>query len=280
MRALAWQGVEEWLAEHAQVDVLDDGVFATGVQLGVEPEPYRLDYLLDVPSGWITRRLEVEASGAGWRRSLSLEHDGRGGWTADGEPVADVDGALDCDLAFSPLTNLMPVRAAGCTRAPAAGLRRVRVSVPDLRLQCPAPARARAPALQRGLSPPDGDFTADLDLHAARGCAIHAPAQRVGARSAVSQRCGPRKRRAGAPASSQSTARTSSASRRCSRPLSASSAGDGGRSGRRAVELCSPSRSASVSSIAAAPASSQSPPGAASTRRARRLRRGAADPRR
>ena len=35
-RALAWQGVEEWLAEHAQVDVLDDGVFATGVQLGVE----------------------------------------------------------------------------------------------------------------------------------------------------------------------------------------------------------------------------------------------------
>ena len=72
MRALVWSGVEEWLAEHAQVDVLDDGILATGVQLGVEPEPYRLDYLLDVPDGWITRRLEIAASGAGWRRSLTL----------------------------------------------------------------------------------------------------------------------------------------------------------------------------------------------------------------
>ena len=49
MRALAWRGVEEWLAEHAQVDLDDDGVFATGVQLGVEPEPYLVEYLLDVP---------------------------------------------------------------------------------------------------------------------------------------------------------------------------------------------------------------------------------------
>ena len=110
MRALAWSGVEEWLAEHAQLDLLDDGVLATGVQLGVEPEPYRVDYLLDVPHGWITRRLEIEASGAGWRRALVLEHDGAGRWTADGERLADVDGALDCDLALSPLTNVMPVR--------------------------------------------------------------------------------------------------------------------------------------------------------------------------
>ena len=85
MRALAWTGLEEWLAEHAQVDVGHHGIMATGVQLGVEPEPYLLEYRLDAPSEWITRRLEVEASGAGWRRSLSLEHDGRGRWTADGE---------------------------------------------------------------------------------------------------------------------------------------------------------------------------------------------------
>ena len=67
MRALAWTGLEEWLAEHAQVDVDDDGIMATGVQLGVAPEPYLLEYRLDVPNGWITRRLDVEASGAGWR---------------------------------------------------------------------------------------------------------------------------------------------------------------------------------------------------------------------
>ena len=89
MRALAWRGVEEWLAEHAQVDLGDDGVLATGVQLGADPEPYLVEYRLDVPSGWITRRLDVEASGAGWRRSLTLEHDGHGRWTANGERIAD-----------------------------------------------------------------------------------------------------------------------------------------------------------------------------------------------
>jgi hypothetical protein len=165
MRALAWQGVEEWLAEHAQIDLGDDGVMATGVQLGVEPEPYLVEYRLDAPSGWITRRLEVEASGAGWRRSLSLEHDGCGGWTADGEPVPDVDGALDCDLAFSPLTNLMPVRRSALHERPGhEDFVMVWVSVPDLRLHA-SPQRYEhvRPGVVRYVAL-DGDFTAELEL--------------------------------------------------------------------------------------------------------------------
>jgi uncharacterized protein len=165
MRALVWHGVEEWLAEHAQVDVLDDGVFATGVQLGMEPEPYRLDYLLDVPSGWITRRLELEASGAGWRRSLILEHDGAGRWTANSEPLADVTGALDCDLGFSPLTNLMPVRRSALhERAGAEDFVMAWVSVPDLKVHA-APQRYEhvRPGVVRYVSR-DGDFTSELEV--------------------------------------------------------------------------------------------------------------------
>ena len=69
MRALAWTGLEEWLAEHAQVDVGHHGIMATGVQLGVEPEPYLLEYRLDVPNQWITRRLRsrLPAPGGGAR---------------------------------------------------------------------------------------------------------------------------------------------------------------------------------------------------------------------
>ena len=135
------------------------------MQLGVEPEPYRLDYLLDVPDGWITRRLEVEASGAGWRRSLTLEHDGAGRWTADGERLADVDGALDCDLAFSPLTNLMPVRRSGLhERAGSEDFVMAWVSVPDLRVHA-SPQRYEhvRPGVVRYVSL-DGDFTAELEL--------------------------------------------------------------------------------------------------------------------
>ncbi len=37
-RAVTWQGVEEWLAEHAQIDLWDGGVAASGVQLGGDLE--------------------------------------------------------------------------------------------------------------------------------------------------------------------------------------------------------------------------------------------------
>jgi uncharacterized protein len=165
MRALVWRGVEEWLAEHAQVELVEDGILATGVQLGAEPEPYLLEYHLDAPNGWITRRLDVEASGAGWRRSLSLEHDGRGRWTADGERVPDVDGALDCDLAFSPLTNLMPVRRSALHERPGReDFVMAWVSVPDLRLHA-SPQRYEhvRPGVVRYVAL-DGDFTAELEL--------------------------------------------------------------------------------------------------------------------
>ena len=183
MRALVWRGVEEWLAEHAQVDLGEDGVLATGVQLGVEPEPYLLEYRLDAPSDWITRRLEVEASGAGWRRWLSLEHDGHGRWAANGERVPDLDGALDCDLAFSPLTNLMPVRRSALhERAGREDLVMAWVSVPNLRLHA-SPQRYEhvRPGVVRYVAL-DGDFTAELELDE-DGLVVRYPrlAERVGA---------------------------------------------------------------------------------------------------
>ena len=183
MRALAWQGVEEWLAEHAQIDLGDEGVLATGVQLGVEPEPYLLAYRLDVPSGWITRRLDIEASGAGWRRWLSLEHDGKGRWTVDGDRLPELDGALDCDLAFSPLTNLMPVRRSALhRRSGSEDFVMAWVSVPDLSLHA-SPQRYEhvRPEVVRYVAL-DGDFTAELELDH-DGLVVRYPrlAERVGA---------------------------------------------------------------------------------------------------
>jgi uncharacterized protein len=166
-RAIAWSGLEEWVAEHVEVDLWETGLAATGVQLGVEPEPYRVDYNLDVPTGWITRRLEVDAAGAGWRRSLVLEHDGAGAWTLDGRPVTELDGALDCDLAFSPLTNVMPIRRHGLHEGAAAhDFAMAWVSVPDLAVhRSPQRYEHVRPGVVRYIAL-DGDFSADLELDA------------------------------------------------------------------------------------------------------------------
>ena len=165
--AVTWRGVEEWLAEHARVDFDDTGMSAAGVQLGAEPDPYRVDYDLEAPSDWITRRLEVDAWGDGWRRAMVLEHDGAGRWTRDGERVAALDGALDCDLAFSPLTNVMPIRRHGLhERAGAHDFVMAWISLPDLGVHA-APQRYEhvRPRVVR-FTALDSDFTADLEVDA------------------------------------------------------------------------------------------------------------------
>ena len=109
-RLLVWRGLEEWLAEACDVRLDGDRMHATGTQVGAEPHPYRVDYELVTRERWVTERFVVTASDASGQRSLDLRRDADGSWTANGEPQPHVQGALDCDLAFSPLTNFMPAR--------------------------------------------------------------------------------------------------------------------------------------------------------------------------
>jgi uncharacterized protein len=120
-RLVAWEGTDGWRAELAEVELRPEGIRARGVQLGVDPQPYRLDYHLDALDSFRTRRLEAEIRIGDSRRELDLRRDPETGWSwllaADGDEVvssaaetAQLADAADCDLALSPLTNLMPIR--------------------------------------------------------------------------------------------------------------------------------------------------------------------------
>src|SRR5215218_7118408 len=144
-RLVLWSGLDGWRAEAATVDLDAAGLQATGSQLGVDPLPYRLDYALSTYPDLATRSLQVQVTGDGWARRLRLDHDGAGGWRCDagqdgraplpdaGGDAAAVRGALDCDLARSPLTNTMPIRRHALAERPAAAdFLMAFVSVPDL----------------------------------------------------------------------------------------------------------------------------------------------------
>jgi hypothetical protein len=115
------------------------------VQLGVDPVAYRLDYSLEAPQNFVTRRLHLECVGEGWWRCLTLARAGDRAWTCEAEADGDValddpggdtdalSSALDCDLGYSPLTNTMPIRRSGLhRRAGAEDFLMAWVSVPDL----------------------------------------------------------------------------------------------------------------------------------------------------
>ncbi len=182
---LIWRGLDAWQAEAASVELAADGLVASGTQIGSDPVAYRLDYRLDAGGAFVTRRLEVTATGRGWRRRLDLRHDGEGVWTCDADAEGALDrpppgcdpqllaGALDCDLGRSPLTNVMPIRRSGLDRqAGAEDFTMAWVSVPDLSVVASAQRYEHVPRtdggsvvryVDRGLF---AGFTAELELDA------------------------------------------------------------------------------------------------------------------
>jgi len=106
-----WVKTDPIGTEFAAVHITPEGLTASGTAMGSSPSGYRLDYRLETGSAFVTRRLSVTARGDGWKRSLDLTRLRSGRWVCAGV-VSDMKalaGALDCDLALSPLTNTMPV---------------------------------------------------------------------------------------------------------------------------------------------------------------------------
>ena len=146
-RLVLWTGLDGWRAEAASLALGTDSIVATGTQLGADPVAYRLDYRLETGPAFVTQALTVDVAGEGWQRHMHLVRHADGEWECDTEEQGDaplppsggdvgaVRGALDCDLARSPLTNLMPVRRHRLHEQPGqVDFLMAWVSVPDLRL--------------------------------------------------------------------------------------------------------------------------------------------------
>jgi hypothetical protein len=183
MRFCVWTGVEEWLVEAASVDLRAGGMTATGTQFGARPVPYRVDYRLDASVGFVTGELDLTALGEGWRRRLLLRRPAAGDWSADVEDGGDPPGgawdgaclglseARDVDLAFSPLTNSMPILRHGLHREGSREFVMAWVSVPDLHVTSSRQRYEHVRADERGATVRfldlDSDFTAELALEPA-----------------------------------------------------------------------------------------------------------------
>jgi hypothetical protein len=178
-RRVAWTKDSVVGAEHAEVILEADRLAASSVSVADDPLPYRVDYELETGAGFVTTRLWLRARGDGWKRTLDLRRGGDGTWraetTTDGSPplpapggdTSPVEGALDCDVAHSPVTNSMPVLRHGLLSQPGShDFLMAWVSLPDLTFR---------PSRQRYVSLPDvketrvvrfesldSPFTADL----------------------------------------------------------------------------------------------------------------------
>ncbi len=154
MRVFVWRGTDAPRFEIAYVASLEgERLTARGTQIGVEPEPYRMHYVVETGRGFISNRLQAEVETTSGARSLDLRR---------GTKLLS-DDVLDVDLAFSPLFNSLPVLRCGLQRSGSPrDLVMAFVSVPGLTVQ--RSSQRYAPIDARSVRFRSGSFSADLQL--------------------------------------------------------------------------------------------------------------------
>ena len=163
---MLWRRVDRAGHEAARVVRADDGWRIEGAAVFLEErEVWRLDYEVVCDGTWRTRGARV----AGWgpRGPVRVELRAEGGrWWRDGREQAQVAGAVDVDLGFSPATNTLPIRRLGLEVGAEAPVRAAWLSFPGLALEPLEQVYRRVGERSWRYSSAGGRFVAALEVDA------------------------------------------------------------------------------------------------------------------
>jgi hypothetical protein len=134
--SIVWRRLDEPGHDFARLVSTADGVTIHGVSVvAYDGTPSAVRFEIRCDRAWRTRAVEIDGwIGVDAVRS-AIATDGAGEWVQEGEPVESVRGCLDIDLAFSPFTNLLPIRRLGLRVGEEAAVRAAWVPFPELALQ-------------------------------------------------------------------------------------------------------------------------------------------------
>lgn len=109
-KSILWRRIDLPGHESSRVHDRDSERWLEGTAVFLhEGAPCRLDYVVRCDADWRTQQCSVW----GWVGSESIDIEIRtekGRWSLGETVCAEVEGALDIDLNFSPSTNLLPIR--------------------------------------------------------------------------------------------------------------------------------------------------------------------------
>lgn len=140
---LAWAGVDGLRLEAARVVLGERSLRASGSLVSTRhdgTEAYTASYSLATDEIGVAQRLTVRTTRAQGEQYVTLTRSEEGIWLVEqgaSTVRATFSGALDVDLAFSPLFNALPVRRLSLHRAAAEhDLAMMFVSLPGLEVGC------------------------------------------------------------------------------------------------------------------------------------------------
>jgi hypothetical protein len=133
---MRWRRLDVPGREEARIEQSADGWRLTG-ELEVDEASARaqLTYVIGCDHDWRTRQTIVTGSVGGAPIRFELAADGDGHWTLNRAPLPLVEGAFDIDLAFTPATNLLPIRRLDLAVGGRADVRTAWMRFPELRIE-------------------------------------------------------------------------------------------------------------------------------------------------
>lgn len=118
-----WHNAEGWLLKGTVVGVLEDH------------RPVLASYEVHCDEKWHTHQVQVQRTIGSDLKTLSLSVESRGMWRSSSGEVHDLHGCEDVDLAFTPVTNSLPIRRLDLRVGGTASVVAAWVKFPELTVQ-------------------------------------------------------------------------------------------------------------------------------------------------
>jgi len=165
--AILWRRLDLPGHEVAALAAAPAGWRLSGVALVAhDGRPCRLDYRIVCDAAWRTRRVRIRGRLGAAPVALDLTRSPRSAWHANGTPVPVLRGCVDVDLAFSPSTNLLPIRRLGLAVGGRASVRAAWVRFPELTLEVLEQVYTRVGAARYRYESAGGAFRRELSVSA------------------------------------------------------------------------------------------------------------------
>ncbi len=173
--SILWRRLDRPGHESARI-FLDNGFWqleGTAV-FAFDGQPCCLEYQISCDSDWQTVHAQIN----GWvgleTIGIDISADAARNWTMNGLEIPMVNGCIDLDLNFSPVTNLIPIRRMDLEIGQATEVKAAWLRFPEFTMvPLEQIYRRVGPAVYR-YEAIGGSFTADLAINAA-GMVVHYP---------------------------------------------------------------------------------------------------------
>lgn len=162
---VVWRRLDRPGREAASVRKIWSGWRLFGVvELEHDGMTARISHVTTCSRAWQTQECELTGFIGDAPVAIQVQRDFAGCWTLDGLPVHEVAGCDDIDLAFSPITNLLPIRRLALCIGSTAQVRAAWLRFPELTLEVLEQQYTRLDSNRYLYESADGEFRRELTV--------------------------------------------------------------------------------------------------------------------